>query len=335
MNRLIIFLTIVAVAAAGADARRLKNEKDYRKVIARYDVADTVLRAPDAGSFWSLVQQTTPHYAGVVKSIQGKKDKDIKREMAQVLYAADQYFAAVPSRSDLSPLTDTIISRTGIRAVNPLCMLTVTRDNDVAAFGYPNGYIFMTEELVNAASADTTMLTAVAAAQIVHYTLQHAYDHALWERSRRRKKRFWSIVGMVALSAADALLSAATDTYSSVYFPIGGGGIAPKYNSQYTPEQILEADIIAYRFMQWAGYGGDAYIDMLRRIGYELDAAAAAAEQSGKDMPTTDERIAMLEYLRDTPTVRQRVKNPRRKPCPAGSYTYLINIRHEQEGNKN
>ncbi|MDO4319844.1 MAG: hypothetical protein Q4C34_04640 [Bacteroidales bacterium] len=329
INRVLLLLALIVTAGAGADARRLKSEKDYRKVIARYDVADTVLRAPDAGAFWSLVQQTTPHYSDVVKSLQGDGDRDIKREMVQVLFNAEYYFANVAARNDLANLADSMIIRSGIRDINPLCMLTVTRDNDVAAFGYPNGYIFMTGELVNAAAGDTTVLTAVLAGQLVHYTLQHAYDHALWERGRRRKKKFWKGVATAALVAADALAAAATDSPSIIYLPVGSGDIAPKYNTQYTPDQILEADIIAYRYMQWAGYGDNAYIDMLRRVGYAVEASAAASGENDKHMPRVDQRIAMLEYMRDNPSVRQRVKNAGRKPRPAGSYTDLINIRRE------
>lgn len=336
MNRLSILrfllLLTLTVAICPAAASRIKGEKDYIKIISRHDVADTVLRAPGNGAFWALVQQTTPGYAGVMKSMRGKGDKDIKRDMVTVLNSADDYFANVPARSDLAPGIDTLLARTGIRDINPLCILTVTREPDVALFSYPNGYIFITEPLYDMVQGDSTMLTAMVAAELAHYTLQHAYSHALWERSRRRKKRFWQGVASVAIASAGALTAIAADAPATIYVGIGGGEITPKYYAQYTPEQILEADIIAYRYMQWAGYGGDAYIDMLRRVGYVIDASAAADPSyvPHKDMPTIDQRIALLEYLRDNPTVRQRVKNPRRKPVTVGSYTDLLGVREQK-----
>ena len=61
----------------------------------------------------------------------------------------------------------------------------------------------------------------------------------------------------------------------------------------YGKKQEIEADIIAYRYLEWIGIGGDAYIQMLKLIDSDLE----IFQNSGESHPLTSERIALLQYM--------------------------------------
>ena len=60
---------------------------------------------------------------------------------------------------------------------------------------------------------------------------------------------------------------------------------------------------MAYRFMEWAGYG-DAYIRALQRAGYAMD----AENPLGDEAPEVSTRIALLRYMVAHPELRRKVK---------------------------
>lgn len=92
-----------------------------------------------------------------------------------------------------------------------------------------------------------------------------------------------------------------------------------RFRMQYSREQEIEADIVAYRFLEWCGIGGDVYIRMLKDYGKatgdyregELDkttyselfhAINSGGSPSRKTRmmdshPTTVSRIELLEYM--------------------------------------
>lgn len=74
---------------------------------------------------------------------------------------------------------------------------------------------------------------------------------------------------------------------------IWAGDNALKYRYKYSREQEVEADIIAYRFLEYMGLGGENYINALRAIGYEND----AYYDDTSSHPTTEFRVKLLEYL--------------------------------------
>lgn len=311
---LALLCAMLLMAAAGAEARKGASTKQFEKLIRKYDVADTVLRASDTESFWTLVQRTNRPFRKTAKSLRGKGDQDIKRDLMQLLGECDQYFIYAPRRTDLDAAADSIVTRSGIRGVSPLCMLSVVREPDISAFGYPNGYIFFTEGFYEAAQGDSAILMAAYAEQAVHFVLQHAYTNALARKKRRRIKSIVGIAAVTILTGLTALTDPSGDMSLCIGMPVSSAGDAPRYSIQYTPDQIYEADIIAYRFMQKAGYGGQAYIDMLRRLGY------MAEPYAGNGTPSVDDRIGLLEHLRDNPGLRHRVKNLRTRPKSVGNY---------------
>lgn len=313
--RIASILILVVLLPATLCARN--PEKEYRKIIERYDVADVVLRADDAAEFWQLLIATDPDYRSTAKSLAGKGDRDPKKQLAALMEASSGYFAEVPTLPQHYSLAEEIVGRSGIRSVCPLTMLTVTGDNDAAVFGYPNGYMFITGGLLDVAGNDTTALEAIFAAEAAHYALQHAYAHMLYEKKRARRSLWGKILAAIGVFTAGVVLEEITDQYfPGLEFGTMFSGMIlmsdtrHRYVMQYTPQQIYAADIIAYRLMQVRGFSGRTYINALRRCGYHIDASLPSAA----GYPTVDQRLGLLEYLDSHPELRQKVRNRRAKP---------------------
>lgn len=294
------------------------SEKQIIETVRRLDVADTVMHAPSRAQFWQLLQMSSKPYRDAVKSLRGGGDRDIKHKLIQTLADSEAYFANVPVRSNSYTLCERMIDSSGIRTSNPLATLTITDEKDISAFGYPNGYLFMTGALFDAVEGDSLALQGLLAAEEAHYALQHAYVHAKAEKKLARKHRFWKIFGATALAGASIIADEATDGM----FPaelgitaavmIGASDTPQRHRLDYTPDQIIEADIIAYRYMQLDG-NGSTYIDVLRRVGHDLDATAGY----GKDYLTVADRIAILEHIAANPRPKKiRANKVRLKPIP-------------------
>jgi len=319
MNYRIISIILLVCSSLASWAEL--SEKQMAKILSRYDVADTVMNAPDAASFWKLLQMTNGDYLRSAKSLKGKGDKDIKRQLIDVLSSCHFYFTSVPTRSDTYDLMESIADSMGVRQISPLTSFTVTKEPDIALFGYPNGYIFLSEGLYNEIAGDTTSIKALLASETAHYVLQHAYAHSKWEKSRQRRLRFWRILGASAIAAGTIAADVATDGT----FPAELGAtaatlvaispVSKRYTMHYTPMQVHEADIVAYRFMQWATGSGDAYITVLLKVGYDIDATSGL---SGHDYPSVSERVALLRYMRDNE--RKKIKANRHSPRPVPAY---------------
>lgn len=325
--RRIIIIALATLACLVPLGTSGMNEGDFAKIIARYDVADTVMAAPDAGSFWSLLQMTDPQFRKTAKSMSGKGDKDLKRVMISTLSACDTYFREVPVDGSLYSFSESIIDRSGLRGISPTAIMSVTDESDIASFSYPNGYFFITKPLYDLLGCDSAAVLALISAEGAHYALQHAYAHSKWEKSRRNKRRFWQIFGAAAITAAGIIADQATDGYYSPAIELAAMAAvtlmsidhSPRYGMLYTPEQIFQADIVAYRYMEWAGYGGRAYIDALRRAGFHLDASNPQS-----DAPQVTERLALLEYLDANPQLRAKARQRGRHPKPVAPYQTLL-----------
>ena len=301
----------LAVAVVMAATAKNYSEKDFRKILSRCDVADTVMHAPSAGAFWSLLQRTNSCYLDAYKSLSGDGDRDLKRDMEALLQQCGAYFRTVPTRLDLEPMAEEVVQFSGLRAVNPVAILSVTREPDAACFGYSNGYMFMTEGLYDLVNGNPIDIQSLFACEAAHSALQHIYAHARWEKKRRNRARFWAIFGAAVMTTATVIASDGCPdcTVDAIWLgtmvvaEVVNGTEQPRYVMQYTPEQIFEADIVAYRFMEWAGYG-DAYIRALQRAGYAMD----AENPLGDEAPQVSTRIALLRYMESHPELRRKVK---------------------------
>ena len=321
-----ILSALLLIIAHTAFARQL-SENNIRNIIIECDVADTVLRATDATAFWQLLQMTNRQYRKTVKSLRSGRDRDIKRKLITTLAECDTYFRNVPTRTDMYDRAEHTIEATGVRKVNPLATFTVTDEPDIALFGYPNGYIFASGGLIDALEGDTAALQYLLASEACHYALQHAYGHERYEKSRRRRHRALRIIGAALLTGASVVAHEASDGWFPAEIGIMSAAymatapVALRYHMHYTPMQIHEADIVAYRYTELVTGSGQPYIDALMRICLDLDATSGF---TGPDYPSVLQRIDVLRYMACHPELRRKLKSNKSKPRPVPSHTDIF-----------
>lgn len=324
MKRIIIFLAAALAVVFSLEAA--VPEKRMRQIIERCDVSDTVMNAPSAEVFWQLLQSTTPGYEKTARSLAGKKQRDVKRNIISTLSEAEAYFVNVPVAPGSYDLSEAVVNRSGIRSVNPTSILTVTDEPDVAVFSYPNGYFYMTRPLIDILNCDTLAVEALLAAEHTHFALQDAYENACREKSRRRRNNLMKYLCGGALVVGGAILDEVTgcdgmftDVMAGVGITLLAMPVAQRVTMLYSDEQVHRADIVAYRFMEWKGCSGRVYIDALRRAGFHLEASSAAG-----NMPAVADRIAVLEYLDSHPEMRAQVKARTRQPRRVAPVHYIF-----------
>lgn len=180
-------------------------------------------------------------------------------------------------------------------------------ENPIAnAFCTPDGNIFITSKLLVEMGSDYYALLGVAAHEMAHYVLQHAASSVYAQKKRERRNNIIAGVasGIVASTAiysasqgADASMSDATVKSIDNMFEAAKRD-AYIYGFRYGREQELEADIIAYRYLEWLGINGTHYIAALYRIWNEDSELYVNAVDSTH--PSMIFRIQLLSYLRDS-----------------------------------
>ena len=78
---------------------------------------------------------------------------------------------------------------------------------------------------------------------------------------------------------------------------------AIEFSQKYSHEQIYEADLIAYRFLENMGSGED-FINGLRILGSNYD---SLYEENRYDRPSTSERIDFLKYVQSNPQIGNKI----------------------------
>ncbi len=314
MKRYICHIVIACLCVVAAQGQL--SESKMRSIIERCDVADTVIHSTTSQDFWLNLQCTNSDYRSVAKSLASKGDKDVKRNLIHVLAESSEYFINVPVRSDAYDTMEHMATTMGIRAVSRTATFTVTQEPDIALFGYPNGYMYMSNGLYREIASDTMAIRAMLASEAAHYALQHAYGHARQEKKRDKRIRNVAMILNAALLVTSAIteqpaVGALTGMGSDMAGIIADVPLKPRYTMTYTPRQVFEADIVAYRYMEWCAGSGEYYIDALSKVGFDIDAANV---DKSKGYPTVSERLALLRYLHDNPQLRSTVKVRNAKP---------------------
>ena len=331
MSRLLGLIIVVVIGVFPTSTSARNAEKDYAKIIAEFDVADTVMHARKASDFWRLLQMTDKQFHKTAESLASDDNQDLKSDLVSMMGACDEYFRIVPTIPNLYKFTEAVSNRSGLRGLCPTAILTVTDEPDVAIFSYPNGYFFITHPLYMLLNGDIAEVSALMAAEGAHYALQHAYAHACYEKARRHRANVWRTIGAVGAAIAGVALDCATGYNGPGPFTELAAVAAvamvsyesqPRYTLLYTPKQIFQADIVAYRYMEWCGCGGETYIRALRHAGARIE--ADMPESANPDMPRMAERIALLEYLSAHPELREKAKARNRQPRPVAEYTDIF-----------
>lgn len=325
MKKSFILLLLLASAISGFSAT--KEEKNYRKFIEKYDVPtiakDTCLEHP--ADFWALSLSDNRDFNLFLKNI--KKNKGAEKEALLKYSELPKLYASVNQSliEELQGFCDTLLMNMGISPLDLKCTLHILYSDEVRAFSAPtdDGFaICLTSALFSHKGVTPSVMKGYIANEFAHGALKHKL-RKLYDDAKRRRKE--NVVGGLALGAIIVATAGITATLpdNSYYHDdsleeefrferyvdaLDKIKDKPKlktlpYNFSYTRDQIREADLYAYRFMQNMGMGDD-YITGLEILG-------SAYEESKNEYdynPGIPERMNFIKYVKDHPLMGKRYK---------------------------
>lgn len=297
---LLLFLPFVSIG----------QTRKFDKLIEEFDVkeylTDTVERNP--ANFWNAVWENNKALNKFIKAINKKKTTAINanRAVNEAMLIAEDYYYPQELGGDWKIVADTVLSRLGIKEVNPEMQLSIIYSDDFNAFVNPNAHIYMADTLFLTDSLCLNNIIGIAAHEVAHSLLFHAKLEAYAVEQKKQKNKIVAASVAALNAAANAYAQAngavTEESWESVHeltyelFEAAEDDANNRYKFKYSREQEIEADIIAFRFLEYMGIDVDYYINALRFIGKDRKETLKADKKSTH--PTMRFRIELLEYLK-------------------------------------
>ncbi|MCM1109728.1 MAG: hypothetical protein NC336_00820 [Clostridium sp.] len=293
-QRIILAVTLllsVALLSVAAD-----KEKKFRKLVERYDLTDSARLCP-AGSpaeFWNLAMSTDAELTDFDKDIsrKGGAQKEAREEIASTPRLYPEYSEAID------------------RGVQAWCdSLIATTDSAYA--------VCVTSALFNHPGLDDDMLKALVVGEFVHGLWRHPLQRFFDDARKKRSDRLWGSVAVAGLFAADVALAAEANRRGIRPLPYDDIDVTVNIEQKaptppgflFEKDQVYQADLIAYRFMEWAGKP-EAYVRGLKLLGSGYDSMYQAA--GIEDYPTLTSRINFINYVASNPEMGNKRDRERR-----------------------
>lgn len=303
MKRIIIISFIIFACAISYG-----QNKKFDKILEKHDIREYIQDIPigDTKSFWDTLWRTNEPLAMLIKANEKRSEAYIaaSKEMYDASVYSQPYYSSL-NRYDAGYITDTLLVYTGVKQVYPDCTIDIIEDSEANAFCSPDGSVFLTDALVDELNANFTQLMGICAHEMSHFFLMHAFVSSY---QTQRKYQINSAIGaatsavVVAANAyAQANGATTSESWDSVNQTINNLSIAAyddafeRFRYKYNREQEYEADIIAYRFLEWYGVDPTLYIEALETIALEDD----KYYDIDSDHPKCSDRIALLRYMGD------------------------------------
>lgn len=295
---LVFWVSIVCVSA--------QNRK-FDKLINEFDVIEYVehLEKNRSDLFWDAVWRNNENLNKLYDAITQEKStaKDAQIDLYEAALFSADYYNSLQLYPEFQGIADKLFYTIGINAVFSNAKAYVIYDDQLNAFACPDGRFYLNSGLILCNDVSIEGLLGICAHETAHFLLQHSLAEAYAFRKKEKKNKIIagvvSAINVAANAYAQANGAAENESWGDVNERIiesniiWAGNNALKYRYKYSREQEIEADIIAYRFLEYMGLGGEHYINALKAIGYEND----AYYDDTSDHPTTKFRIELLEYL--------------------------------------
>lgn len=285
------------------------NDSKFDRILNALDVYPSMsfIETKRPIDFWKTIRRYNDMYQEMTESFE--KNVENKSEIYKTVGVLETQY--MPGVRELKLIPNEELCHRLLRDLTGLDLelrvnICIVENPIANAFCTPDGNIFITSKLLVEMGSDYNALLGVAAHEMAHYVLQHAASSVYAQKKRERRNNIIAgvasgIIGATAIysasQGADASMSDATVKSIDNMFGAAKHD-AHMFGFRYDREQELEADIIAYRYLEWLGISGTHYIAALYRIWNEDDECYANAVDSTH--PSTILRTQLLSYLRDS-----------------------------------
>lgn len=282
----------------------------FQSIIENYDVDEKTLalRSSNPAEFWNSLVRNSMNVQDLLTNIQKKGGAE--KETLRLISNFPKYDKEFrPDAIDeLQPLCDSLFSKVGFIKGVDRCIVADETVNAFTAQSSDGMVVGLNIGILNAKGINEPILVGIMAHEYAHACLLHQLRQ-VYDNIKRRKKNdilkgitvAVSAVGEVASAYSDAMLG---NEHSSANFENQIYQIEKSYHKDlhqyyfnYSRELELEADLIAYRFLEWSGYGGDNYIKLLQLLG--ANNPNNYIEDENSDHPTINDRIAFINYVKN------------------------------------
>lgn len=305
----LIYILIFALMGISAYSQ---DEKKYEKLIRRYDVRLKLkgMNKSSVSNFWNRIAITNQDKNNFEQKIDSRLAKSSIGEICEAISLNKMYLKTCDkytlNKEAVMFVQDSLCGTKLDENVKDVMLLI---DDELNAFCTPDGYIGINEGLVNLTD-NKIQLLGVMAHEMAHFQLWHSLIGIYGTKKREQRNEI--IAGVMSGATAVA------EMYNQVNSPISEKereyrweqvdvGItnlyrsakrnAYLYNFKYSREQEVEADIIAYRFLEWAYGSGGEYIKIMEKMRDENPPYIRSFEDKESGHPSFDFRIGLLKHL--------------------------------------
>lgn len=301
MRQIITIITIIIISTTPSFGQR----KKYENLIRTYDVlvyTDTIQKKTPS-AFWAALRKNNKKLVTLRKAI-AKKKKTAMRAINQIEKANKLVSSPYENTSgirnqDVQQLFQDVYATMGIKESTGF-KLHVIDDPTPNAFTTPDRQVYIHSGLLDIEGFTFENLIGVVAHEAAHFTLRHSLEKAYKIQKRLRRNEIETAIAAGAEAWSESYEAARygsnnTSRHNNINYSslkeLLDKDTYGRYSFKYSREQETEADIIAFRFLEFIGIGGDKYTDALRKVNID----EIASEES--DHPSMSDRIQLLEYM--------------------------------------
>lgn len=316
-NLLLIISLLVPFVGLGA------SDKDFKKLITNLDVSDEAkMVAPnDSHLFWKITIDTNPSLAKFVKGLNKK---------GSIEKAAAENAKKLPGFNDINKnmivdslqnFCDSLLETTGMAQQGLNCKLYILDSNEINKFTVltDDGFaICLTSSLINMNGVSQEILTGYVANEFCHGAFMHN-ARSLYPALKKQveKEMMKGMIFGMTLGVTGTLMHQASlekkareqhikDSLAALE-PIGEFKTM-KFAPEYLKEQVYEADLTAFRYLQTRGIENN-YINGLKLLSAPLD----TLYKERKDYLPVSARIEFLEFVKNNPELGASANKARKK----------------------
>lgn len=305
MNRLLCIVLSASISAASSSVFAQKAKQN--KYIKNYDVLQYLPEKTDNNpeTFWKNITENNQEFRKNMEKFNSPKGsaKQAKNKIESAalrMKSARAMNRPTPEDEKLNNGNRKMVFSNGD---DYGVTFGVSSDREWNAYCTPDGHVNINYGLIERLKKDPEMLCGVVAHEVCHYMYRHLLIHEYKSLKKEKQNMIGAAFGAVGTAIGNAAAASggvqkdySSDQYTSWFDTAKQQSDMARY--KYSREEEAEADIVAYRFLEWIGADPNKYIEALERIDTGFN---SSMDDSESDHPTIEFRVGMLRQLKPAP----------------------------------
>lgn len=286
------------------------SNKKYKKIASKYDVPIEAidLKSDNPTDFWNIIITKNERFTKFQKDI--KKNKGAEKEAISKWRSLPHFYPELKYSNGIveeyQEFCDYLLKQMGISQLGINCSLHVVYSyelNAYTALTYDGFAMLITTGLIERTEFSYEHIMGIVAHEFTHGVYQHHLQQLYAQAKKKRKNELLSGIfqGLTVITAGASAFAAGYSgaEFDSTPYTSLMSSIDREYENKtkdyffvYGREEEYEADIVAYRFMEFMGYHS-YYINTLNLLGTTNDIYYSKYSEH----PKMQDRIDLLEFI--------------------------------------